>query len=273
MRMAQSSFSHPKTGIKSSFLDFLEEGVLVDWFSRNGKHLLYGLIAFVALLLIIYRFSNSQTSKAEHTYLQAANDFNTFINVNHAQDPKGTEALERLTTYMKSHPELHAAYDGAIAQTLLDRNLIAEALPFAQSTLARTHIEDLPFYSDFAETTLMIAQKQYKQALSQATALQIKMTDMLKADSNMEKSFGPELFAFNLLRIAMLYQQLEDRDSELRTWEEWKRYAGLLKANPSAIQVNVDPQAFRFIIQKLAVGTLSLPDYIAYREKTLTKQE
>lgn len=254
--------------LKPSFFDFLEQSFITEWFSKNGKTVLYGVISAIALLLIVYNFSDRSSIKAEQSYLQAANNFSLFMRSNPAQT---LESLEKVKADIIAHPELHAAYDAAIAQTLLNRNFVSESMPFAESTLTRIQNEELPFYTDFAKTTLTIAQEQFRQALDQSLALQTQMVELLKNEVQ-RPSFGMELFAFNLIRIAMLYQKLGDSEAELRTWGELKQYAGLSHRSSDLLKIDVQP--FHFIIQKMAVGTLSLPDYISFRERMLkTKQK
>jgi hypothetical protein len=91
--------------------------------------------------------------------------------------------------------------------------------------------------------------------------------EIVSVPQTTDRSFGDELFALNLLRIAILQQQLGDRPGELQTWREWKRYAGLEKGDSNSLKVS--PVAFRYAIQQLAIGSVSLPDYIAHREKEL----
>lgn len=252
---------------KSTFLDFLDEGAITDWLADNGKNILYGLAGLIALLVIIFAVSHSDRSKAEQEYLQAANDFAYFSKAYDAKNPaQVNDVLSRLNNIMAKHPELHAAYDGALAQTLLNRSQTEEAKPFAQATLKRVKSNDLPFYNDYAATTLLISQEQFKEALEQTLALQQKMAADLASPS---RSFGDELFALNLLRIAMLQGELGDKNAEMQTWQEWKSYAGL--GSQSQATGNVNPQAFRSIIQKLAIGSISLADYISYRENFLKK--
>lgn len=268
--MSNNTSHHAQTSLpKSSILDYLDEGRLTDWLSEHGKNILYGLGGLVALLALIYAFSSRQNSKAEHEYIRAANDFAFFSKANGTEDPALVQtALDSLKSLMAKHPELHAAYDGELAQIFLNRNLIEEAKPYAAATLARVKSNDLPFYNDYAEATLLISQKKYENALEGAQALQQKMNEAI-ANQSTARSFGDELFALNLLRIGMLQQELGDHTAELKTWQEWKQHAGLNTAKESTVKVN--PQAFRVVMQQLAIGALSLPDYIAYRENILKK--
>ncbi len=72
-----------------------------------------------------------------------------------------------------------------------------------------------------------------------------------------------------MFRIGMLQQEFGANEAELRTWQAWKQYADLETGQPLAAKV--DSAAFRAVIQQLAIGSFSLPDYIAYREKALQK--
>jgi hypothetical protein len=252
---------------KSSLLDFLDDGQITEWFSEHGKNILYALMGIIGLLVIIYALSSSQNNKAEQEYIQAANDFTYFSKVNNVSDPALTaNALDRLKGIMSNHPELNAVYGGAIAQTLLNRSQTEEAKPYAAATLARVKSNNLPFYNEYAENTLLISQQNYSQALEKSQALQQKMIQDIESPAH-EYSFGDELFALNLLRIAML-QQATNNPAELQTWQEWKGYAGLGGTAPA---VNVDSQAFRTVVQQLAVGSISIPDYISHREALLKK--
>lgn len=254
---------------KSSLLDYFDEGRMTEWFSLHAKNILYSLGGLVALFIIVYIFSSSQNSKAEHEYIQAANDFAFFSKADETQDPAlANEALTRLKNIMAKHPELHAAYDGSLAQIFLNRAQPEEAKPYAAATFVRVKSNDLPLYNDYAETALLISQQNFAQALTNAKALQQKMNESI-AHEPTARSFGDELFALNLLRIAILQQQAGEHKAELQTWQEWKGYAGLNNIKPTISQV--DPGAFRRVIQQLAIGSFSLPDYITYRENLLKK--
>lgn len=258
---------HETTIHKQSFLDSFDANSVVDWLAQNGKNVIYVLLGLIALFVLVYRLSSSNTAKSEKDYLQAATDFSAFVRDNANNDTTTQETFKRLIALMNSHPELHSAYDGAIGQTLLNRGQTSEAKPFIVNTLTRTQAESLMLYNKFAATTLLISEVRYKEALEKSLALQQSMLDELSKDANSKHSFGEVLFAFNLLRIAMLQQQLGNDKEELQAWQQWKNYAGLDRASKQPAIIN--PMAFRIIIQQLATGNIALPDYIAYRESLL----
>lgn len=252
---------------KQSFLDSFDANSVIDWLAQNGKNVIYVLLGLIALFVLVYRVSSSNTAKSEKDYLQAATDFSAFVRDNADDEPTTQESFKRLVALMSNHPELHSAYDGAIGQTLLNRGQTTEAKPFIVNTLKRTQAESLTLYNKYASITLLISEAQYKEALEKSQALQQTMLDELHQGANSEHSFSEVLFAFNLLRIAMLQQQLGNDKEELQTWQQWKNYAGLDRASKQPAIIN--PMAFRIIIQQLATGSIALPDYIAYRESVL----
>lgn len=241
--------------------------MVTEWLTQNGKNVLYILGSLVVLAFIIYRFSSGYTAHSEREYLSAANSFSQF-ETGAAENKEA--ALEELTAQLAAMPELQAAYGAPIAQTLLSRGKTEEAAPFINATLKRTQSDNLPYYADFGAASLLIAQTNYKGALEKATALQNTMLADLEANADADSlSFGSSLFAFNTLRIALLHQQLGQDQEELSAWKELQRYAGL--ASTASPHPQVAPQAFHRLIQRLAVGNVTLLDYVQLREKTLEK--
>lgn len=259
----------PETTLpKQSFLDSFDADAIIDWLAKNGRNVVYVLLGLIVLFVLVYRLSSSSAAKSEKDYFQAAADFSMIMRDNGTNDDSVTqEAFKRLTALMNIHPELHPAYDGAIGQALLNRGETMKAKPFIVNTLQRTQAEHLMLYNKFAAATLLMSEAQYKEALEKSQALQQTMLDHLNQGAHTEHSFSEVLFAFNLLRIAMLQQQLGNAKEELQAWQEWKNYAGLDRTSKQSPAIN--PAAFRIIIQQLATGNIALPDYIAYREELL----
>jgi hypothetical protein len=238
----------------------LEEHPIVQWFAENGKSLLYVLGAGILLFILGYKLANGASNQSEMDYVQAQNEFNRF-QTSEERDAQ-EDSFQKLVAVMDRHPELHAKYDGLIAQTLLNRSQTADAKKFASSALERTKSENEPFYTDFAQTTLLIAEEKYADALQRAQALQQKMLPLV----SQEKNYGGLLYADNLVRIGMLQQQLGDKKGELQTWQEWKKLAGLSKESAGS---QVDPLNFRAIDSLYSEGKISFLQYIEFREKSL----
>lgn len=249
-------------------LSFLDEGVAAEWFTNNGKSIGYGIAILVTSAFLFYFFTGSHANQKEEDYLQASRDFALFIKAKE-DSPSEKAAFTELKSLINTHPELHALYDGAIAQKLFNQSKSTEALQFANPTLKRIEIDNLSFYHSFASTTLLINTEKYKEALSEALSLHDKMGEAINATpDSFERPFGEELFALNLFRIAMLQQQLGEKKEEKQSWQIWKQYAGLTQSD-TPLPFKVNAASFRAVIQQLAIGSIALPDYIAYREKAL----
>lgn len=254
----------------------------IQLLSSYGRYVLFTVLALLVLLTLVYRLTSGGSAKAEKDYFNADNEFQLFAQpiVEEADSAASREALNRLEQIMQRRPELNAKYDGLVAQILIFRGDADSAAPFAARAIARTAAENHPFYTDYAQTTLLIGSEQYQEALNRAQELQQKMTaTMLQTQKNVHSAsgdslqdseyppFGDSLYAYNLIRIGMLQQQLGLSAEEGNTWQEWKNLIqekdGVLPAGRIS-SATIEQQLGHFTDNKL-----SLLDYIEAREKTL----
>lgn len=233
-----------------------EDNSLVQQVVKYGSYFIIGLTALIVAAVLIYRLGTSSESSSERDFINADRDFKIFINPSTANSEESKKAFEGLNAILIKHPELHAKYDGMIAQTLINRGDLTGAMEFANRAIVRTTAENKPFYTSYAETTILISDHNYSAALSRAQELHQQMlTDTTK------HAYGDTLFAFNLLRIALLQQQLGQKEDEKRTWEDWQRY---LQGQQSA---NISKQAFNAQVDHFQDGDVSILNYIQAREK------
>ncbi len=151
-------------------LDLLNEGTVLDWLHKNSSNLAYGIAALIALFFLGYWFLSRNTVKYENDYFTAESAMLKL------QDATGNEqTLEKLSTILTSHPDLQSKYDGQIAEALIQQANIQAALPYANRNLQRVKVDHLPFYVDYAEGSLLIAQNQYNEALQLAQKIQVQM--------------------------------------------------------------------------------------------------
>lgn len=227
----------------------------VQWLSQYGLILLATLTALLLGSLILYKVSFGATQKSEQDFINADNYFRIFQgNAKESLDlTAAKDALNQLNVILQRHPELHAKYDGLIAQILLNRGEINQAKEFANLAISRTASENTPFYTDYAKTTLLIGEQNYQDSLTRALALQQQMEASASTDT---PAFGDALFALNLLRIGMLQQQQGASADELKTWNKWD--AWLAKNQVFAAQLD------QFVEDKV-----SLLHYINARKKAL----
>lgn len=246
-----------------SCMDSLTEHPFFQWITKNGSTIALGLLLIASLLFFVYRTSANKNYQAEADYFNAENDYQIFSGQNErpATPAAREEALHDLQTILARRPELKTKYDALIAQSLLIQGKADESQKFMAEVFKRTAQDQLPLYTSFAKISLLIGQADYTAALEQSKALDQQM--------NSETStYGDALRAYNLLRIAMLEQQLNHPKEELEAWKNFKAYA-LDNGN----ETNNTRQTASFMLQNIfAEGNATLINYIEARETKLSVQ-
>ena len=249
---------HPLPAQTIDFSESLAEHPFVQWFSQNGRTLLWAFLGAIFIFLIYYRFTGGEKA-TESEYIQAENDFRA-LSKETSPEPAKEEVYKRLASLLEKHPELQAKYDGPLAQILLNHHDLPLAKEPANRTFARIESNHLEFQENYARTSFLIGEKNYAEALSQA--LQLK--EQLLAEKN-PADFGKMLYLFNLLRIAIMNQLLGHQAEEYLAWQAFKE-SPLQKAG-------VDPQTFNKMITQLGDGKDSLLNYIEARERVLKQKQ
>lgn len=108
-----------------------------------------------------------------------------------------------MTKQLKDHPELKGRYGAILDQRKLSKG-------------EKVHVQlnDGSFYASFAKTTETIVDGRFEEALQQALDLKSKL--------DVRDEYGKVLAAYNLMRIASLYQELGQFDNEKKTLKELK---------------------------------------------------
>lgn len=251
--MKKNNTQTPHLTEKRDFSDTLAEHPVVEWLSNNGQTLLWVAATVILLLILANRWMGATSQSGELDYFNAENDFSQF------QKGDQPEAFNRLNRILSRKPELQAKYDGKIAQILLDRSQFDQAKPFAERNLARLKKDNIPLYIDYASTTLTMAKQDYQTALKEAMLLKEKMIQSAK-DTELP-AFGDALYAFNLLRIAMIQQQLNARDGELEAWSQFRQALAPGKENVYA----VSSDTYHELLNTFVDGNVTLAKYIEYR--------
>lgn len=235
-----------------------EDNPAIQMLAQYGRNALIALLAIIALVFLVYRVTMIGKAQEEMDFWNADKEFRTFTaNETELTDPLAIEdALIKLNALMNSNPELNAKYDGMIAQTLINRGDAGDAIPFANRGISRTKSENTPFYTSYSESTLLIAQQRYEDALKQSQALDSQMRDAIQKNAAaQDRKFGDTLFALNILRIGILQQQLGLKNEERKTWQEWKQYSSGTATSPLA-------KAFQHQRAIFSEGKTSISDYI-----------
>lgn len=223
----------------------------IEWITSHKSVLLWGVFAFVAILILALRLITWRTLDAEKDFFQAQAAFTQFEQTAAATDGSTAPAdLEQLQAIMQRHPELQAKYDGALAQTLLITGPVSQAQTYVGDIFKRAESDHLQMYQQYSKGSLLIAQKQYPEALQSAKQLNSDLEQLGEESHSI-------LYVFNLVRLATLYQHLKHPQDELNTWIQLQNQPQRLSALHAA------NQAFQ-------VGNASLNQYIEERKKALT---
>jgi len=233
----------------------------LDWLAGHMNVVLTCGIAVIAVLFGAARFLGWFRGDAQVDFVAAEVAYHKWEG--------GKEALLKLEKIIRRHPELHAKYDGAIAQKLLSSSERGLANSYASAALKRVGSFS-PYYTQFANVSLMIAEGNLADALGEAKGLKKSMES---DDSFWERQshvvrYGSLLYAYNLLRIAMLEKTAGSGEGELLAWKELKQNAGWQGAD--IVSKTYDPEAYVLIRENFQKQEISLLDYINHREHKIT---
>lgn len=249
-----SKVKHPQTQAPEpvDWAEQIQQHPAFEWMMEHWQYIPYTFVALLAIIVFGYKMTSGSAAKAESSY-QLAEGYWTQIQRHIGEESglsKQEDALQQLQTITNDYPELHSKYDGIIAQILLAHGQSESAMPYAQRTEQRTQSTQDPLFKEFSQSTLLISQGKHQNALEQTLALKEKL---------LKESAPNLLLPYTLIRIAMLYQGMGEKDLEVLAWDEWKQYAegkGLQKP---------DPKTLNTISNLFSEGSFSLERYIEAR--------
>lgn len=230
----------------------LPKPVMVNW-KKIG---VYVVPAALIIGVLVSKLGAKKT-QSEKDFVTATAAFTKWSQI---LDQNGAE-LAQLEKIVKKHPELRAQYDAPVGQSLLAAIAPQEASPFIERTLQRTN---QPYYSDYSKTSLKISHGSYQEALQESLSLKEKMLSDGEYWDKLDESSS--LFAFNLMRIAVLSQQLGEKEKELSAWQEIKSYSDPIKKDDKIGQAG-----FKQLLTHFTVQETTLLDYIKTREEDLSQ--
>lgn len=135
------------------------------------------------------------------------------------ESSKEESFYQEMKKALKKVPALEKKYEASIAQKLFEGDRISEALLFAHRSLSRIQ-EDAPFHAAYGETSLLIEQGAYQDALERSVNLKEQMVRIHDWSQMEQLAGGALLYAHNLLRIACLQKELNNKPGEKAAWEE-----------------------------------------------------
>jgi len=213
----------------------------------------------------------------EKEYLHAIETFKRWNRAYLDRPMESQQELKTLEQALQKHPELRDHYDGNIGQRLLIMDETDSARHYVQRNLKKT---SQPYYSSFAKSSLTVSEGKYVQALREALFLRQEMMSDESLVHKMEAKYGygSILFGLNLLRIALLYEKLEDRENELNAWQEFKHYGGWEEKGEKKDGLDPHPPSIKHrgaqtLLSHFSIEEDSLLDYIRSRERTLEESQ
>lgn len=230
-------------------LSMMSGGGWVYWLMERKKHFSLILPLFIMLSFLGFKFFYTPPA-TERDFVNA----NLFLS-NWEKNGENDSFL-RFMEMRKKHPELSLRYDTRVIQNLIAQSDFARASSMASKALERS-AKRVPSYSDFGQTTRLIENESYGEALKEAERLKIEMMEEERGSSSM-------LYALNLMRIACLNQKLGNFSDELFAWQQLKRL-GSSDETPSPLR----KEAFDKLVSHFTCQKVTLLDYIQHREEAL----
>ena len=242
----------------------LDKDTWIDFLAKHYKIILLSVAGGLVLLFVIYQVTGRSQKPSQSDYAAATTLFNDWLSLPNPEK-KNFDDLDKI---IDRHPELHAKFGGLIAERLLQLHENEPAGKYAEKTLLRLK-DSSPHYRQFALSSFAISQGKLKEALSSAIDLKKTMEEDLSFWQKPEEivKSGSLLFAFNLLRIAILENEAGSSQGELAAWEDFEKHA-LFASGPIPVKMD-DPQAYALIFQNFREQGTTLNDFIAYRKAHL----
>lgn len=222
---------------------------IIDWISSNKKIIIGVLVGLFLLLIASYRYLSQKDVNAEINFLKAETLFTQFQENNFSNPELAREKLKELDELFKKHPDLQVKYDGALAQSLLLSNQIPQSSSFMKAIFNRVQPDHLEFYQQYSQNSLIIGGGDFTKALQDAQELRKTIES-----SNSVGSY-PILYLFNLIRIAVLQDQLGQKQEEIHVWK-------LIETHLASYPNDLVNQAFK-------VGNTSLEKYMKTRKAAI----
>lgn len=224
----------------------------IEWLSAHKNTLLWAVVGLIIALIIASRLVTWRNLDAEKDFFQAQTAFTQFEQAaGNATDDTAAADLEQLQAIMQRHPELKPKYEGPLAQTLLIMGQVPQAQTYIEDTFRRTQPDHLQLYQNYTKASVLIGQGLYADALQSAKQLKSNLDELSEGGN-------PILYVYNLIRLAILYQQMGQPEEELKAWEALQNQSQRL-------------EAFLEASQAYQVGNASLNQYIEERKSVLKR--
>jgi len=226
----------------------------LNWFVKKRLYIFFILALFILISIVAYQLIPLFEKRGQKDFITADLAYSKWKN-----NPGLNEHLDKLKKLMNKYPSLKQKYEGLIAQRLVLSNHFDEAMQFASVPIKKAR-QLLPHYATYSTNSLLIAKKNYSQALANSYRLRKEMMldpSFLQGD----KGHSSILFALNLLRISLLEKKMRNDSAELNAWYEVENYLKLKK--DSKLE---ERELYSFLELFQSNRQLELADYINHRK-------
>lgn len=211
---------------------------IVELFQRHKQKLFYAILAIAVVGAWSAKLLTKRESTSTQDFAAAQVNFQQLVTTSGEHG----RAIAELEDVLIRHTELHAKYDGPLAQAHLNGGDVEAARTIATPLLERNGSA----YASFSEGSLLVAEGELGEALQQALVLK----------GELKSADAPLLRAHNLLRVALLQGEVGSPRSERAAWEELLDELARGGAEP-------------IFMQAFSSGALSLADYADARLRLL----
>lgn len=189
-------------GNRYHFLGIMEEFVIL--FKKHWSKFLLSVLLVGCIIAWRDRASSADRSQTRRDFFVVSE-----ISAKFQKNEKlSSETIETVENILKRHPELHAKYDGLLTLAYLSQQNTTKALAHIHQVVGRV---ELPFlYEQYVQTSLLIAEGNYEQALTAAKQLRVDLVG---------KEGYERLSGMNLLRLAFLAETVGDPIVCTEAWE------------------------------------------------------
>lgn len=216
---------------------------ITEFIHQYGSIILYAVLGLAAAIALFFYFTRSSQASSLQDYLKADRVYAQFAG---APSDEAETSLDSLLQLMARRPDLKQLYEAKVAQALIGKDQAAAAQIAIDNSLKRLDTDALSPYHNYAETTLLIANGDYEAAYNRTKDLHHLMIESFETPEN------EALFAFTLLRLATLEQQLGLHSQEQKSWQQILSYA----ENDNAVQT---------MLRHIREGRVTLESYIQSR--------
>jgi hypothetical protein len=220
-----------------------------NFFINRWRQILLG-IAIAFLLLLASFFFIKKEPKLSQTAV-SEKQFHKMLSDSLSPDI----LLEQSQRLFSQSPSLKTRFQATLAQNLMAKGEWNHSVNYAEAALVDTGKIQPQLFTEFSQISLDIGQKKYKQALDRS----IQLKEQLATQEAPSYSI---LAAYNLLRIALLQQEVGDAQSELNALSDYNRYIDSESLHGNQIA----------LFNELKERDISFNDYITDRENRLRKE-